>query len=322
VDNLIPRRNPLKTFADRLIERIEAKGTPCVVGLDPRIDLMPRFITKEARRIYGDAGESIRYCINEYHKRIIRIIAGYVPAVKPQSAFFEQYGIPGIQGFTDTVYEAKRCGLLVIADAKRNDISSTAQAYANAFIGTTPVFDVSRPEFNADCITVSPYLGSDSLSPFVETCKKYGKGIFVLVKTSNPGSSDLQDLKVELDGKQMPLYMAVAGLVNRFGKEVMGKKGYSSISAVVGATFPEQARELRKAMPNAFFLVPGYGAQGGTAEDVVPCFNEDGLGAVVSASRSITYNFKSLDITEAEFDKLIEERIKQMVSDVNSAIKR
>lgn len=310
----------MQNFADRLIESIRQKGNPCIVGLDPRLDLMPRFIIEKAERLYSDADQIIRFCVAEYHRRLIGLFSDMVPAVKPQSAFFEQYGIPGMQAFMDTVEEAKRAGLIVIADAKRNDISSTARAYANTFLGKTSMLGVTRPVFDADCLTVSPYLGRDSLEPFAQTCREFGKGIFVLVKTSNPGSADLQNLNVTANGQTTPLYIRVAEMINECAAPLIGASGYSSIGAVVGATFPSEAETLRSIMPHSVFLVPGYGAQGGKAKDVALCFNEDGLGAVVNSSRGITYNFESQDIGEDEFDKLIPERVNRMIDDINSAV--
>ncbi len=310
----------MQNFADKLIESIHKKGNPCVVGLDPRLELMPRFIVDAARRQFNDADRIARFCIAEYHRRIIGLIAEMVPAVKPQSAFFEQYGIPGMLALADTMEEAKRAGLVTILDAKRNDISSTARAYANALMGRTSILGELRPILDADCITVSPYLGRDSLDPFVQVCSEYGKGIFVLVKTSNPGSADLQDLDVTANGRTAPLYVLVAEMVRECGAPLVGKNGYSSVGAVVGATFPSEAETLRGVMPQSLILAPGYGAQGGKAKDVARCFNRDGLGAVVNSSRGITYNFESPDITEEEFNRLIPDRVRAMAEDVNAAL--
>ncbi len=310
----------MRNFADRLIESIRSKGNPCVVGLDPRIDSMPAFIMQKAEKLYGDTDQIIRFCIAEYHRRLIGLFAGMVPAVKPQIAFFEQYGIPGMLAFMDTIGEAKRSGLLVIADVKRNDISSTAQAYANAFLGRTRVRGVELSIHDADCITITPYLGSDSIEPFVRTCREYGKGVFVLVKTSNAGSADLQNLEVTVEGRQMPLYARVAEIVKKHAEGLMGTSGYSSVGAVVGATFPAEAEALRSIMDRSIFLVPGYGAQGGTARDAALCFNKDGLGAVVNSSRGITYAFESPDIGEAEFERLIPERVGKMIDEINGAV--
>jgi len=301
-----------------MIQAIRLKGNPCVVGLDPRIDDMPLFVRSIAFPGTGSDPDGIRRCIVEYHRRILDTVADLVPAVKPQSAFYEQYGLPGMTAFAETVSMAKERGLLVIADAKRNDISSTAQAYANAFLGATPVLGEQRPIYDVDCITVSPYLGRDSIQPFVETCRRFGKGIFVLVKTSNPSSKDLQD--VEISGDRTVLYRKVAQIVAQYAETSRGESGYSSIGAVVGATFPHEADSLREIMPHSVFLVPGYGAQGGTADDAAHCFNFDGLGAVVNASRSITYGFESPDISERDFCEEVRYRTSQMIADVNVAV--
>lgn len=307
----------MDNYADRLIDAIKTKGNPCIVGLDPRIDQMPMFITSDAVAKYGKTEGAIRKCITNYHKKIIDIVTDLVPGVKLQIAFYEQYGSGGILAFKDTVDYAKSKNLIVIIDAKRNDIASTAAAYANSLLGQTNIFGHSEPIIDADCITVSPYLGRDSLEPFVETCKNYGKGIFILVKTSNPGSSDLQDLKL-LDGSE--LYLTVAKLVHHYAVQLIGKAGYSAIGAVIGATFPDQAKVLRKMLPQSIFLVPGYGTQGATGHDITSCFNNDGLGAVVNASRSLTYEFETLNISVSSFQKLVRNRTMAMISDISNAI--
>ncbi len=307
----------MDNYADRLIGAINAKGNPCIVGLDPRIDQMPVFVTRDAITRYGNTDSAVRGCIADYHRRIIDTVADMVPGVKLQIAFYEQYGIGGLLAFKDTVEYAKRKDLIVIIDAKRNDIASTAEAYANALLGRTLIFGRMEPIIDADCITVSPYLGRDSLEPFIETCKQYSKGIFILVKTSNPGSIDVQDLKLT-DGSD--LYLAVAKLVRRYAVQLIGKRGYSSIGAVVGATFPVEANILRALLPESIFLVPGYGAQGATGPDVMPCFNSDGLGAVVNASRSLTYGFKTLDISADGLVELVRNRTSAMVADISNAI--
>ena len=226
--------------------------------------------------------------------------------------------MPGLNAFVDTIRLAKEKNLIVIVDAKRNDIASTAEAYANAFLGCSKIFGSKRPIFDVDCITVSPFLGRDSLQPFVKQCEEYGKGIFVLVKTSNPGSVDVQDQK--LVTTKNPLYEELARMVDELGSKLIGKSGYSSIGAVVGATFPEEAIQLRKLMPRAIILVPGYGAQGGTAQDASRCFNTDGLGAVINASRSITYGYDPNKISEDEFQAIIRRRISEMIQDVNNVL--
>lgn len=310
----------MKKFADRLNEEIIKKDTPCIVGLDPRVGMMPDFIVSEAIEKHGKSLESAQHCIVEYHRRILDIVGGLVPAVKPQIAFYEQYGVPGMKSFAETIRMAKERGLLVIVDAKRNDISSTAQAYANTFLGKSNVMGEDQFIYNADCITISPYLGEDSITPFVETCKNFGKGIFVLVKTSNPGSKDFQDLNLKEDSS--PLYLQVAKMVKKQAETLIGESGYSSIGAVVGATFPQEAQKLRELMPKSIFLVPGYGAQGGTAKDVVPCFNSDGLGAVVNASRSITYAFDSTDISENDWGNGVYENTVKMIKEIRGVIKK
>jgi len=308
----------MNNYADRLIESVKRKANPCVVGLDPRIDQMPNFIKK---RLTDESSEDdICQAVVRFHRVILDAVAPIVPAVKPQIAFYEQYGLGGIQAFMDTIRMAKKRGLIVIVDAKRNDIASTAQAYANAFLGRTRLISTEHPIFDVDCITVSAFLGRDSLEPFVKTCVEYGKGIFVLVKTSNPGSVDLQDLRESESHR--PIYTHLARMVAELAQEAIGKSGYSSIGAVVGATFPHQAKELRSLMPRSIFLVPGYGSQGGTAEDAAHCFNPDGLGAVVNASRSITYAFQNSDITEDEYARLVRTKTETMAKELTAAIHR
>lgn len=305
----------MDNFADRLISAIEKKGTPCVVGLDPRISDMPEFVRPPAGL---DRDRAIRFVISRFHEVVIDAVYRSVPAVKLQVAFYEQYGIGGWLAFEDTIQKAKKRGLLVIVDAKRGDIDSTAEAYANAFLGRSSVFGETRPVFDGDALTVNPFLGRDSVTPFVEACQQYGKGIFILVKTSNPGSRDLQDQRVV--GSGLRISEGLAMLVDELGDKIRGESGYSSIGAVVGATFPEEAATLRELMPKAYILVPGYGAQGGTGSSAVQCFNRDGMGAVVNASRSITYSFRDRDISVSDFQMLIENRVATMVDDVRAAL--
>lgn len=288
-------------FADRLIEKIRSKDSRCIVGLDPRVDQMPMFLR----------GNGIYAAITAFHELVIDAVADLVPAVKPQLAFFEQYGVAGMQAFENTVLAAKKRGLLVIADGKRNDISSTAEAYANAYL--------SRDGFDCDALTATPYLGRDSLVPFVEACKKHDKGLFVILKTSNPGSKDFEDQPLESTGR--PLYEKIGGVLNELGEGLVGESGYSSIGAVIGATFPEEGRRLRALMPKALILVPGYGAQGGSANAAAECFNEDGLGAIVNSSRGITYAFGDPQISRDAFVQSVREKTKRMIADVNAAVK-
>jgi len=293
-------------FSDRLIEAILAKDSRCIVGLDPRIDLMPSFVP-------GDACAAI----TEFHELVLDAVADLVPAVKPQLAFFEQYGVAGMQAFENTVRAAKRRGLLVIADGKRNDISSTAEAYANAYL--RPGEGDCDAGFDCDALTVTPYLGRDSLAPFVEACKKHGKGLFVVLKTSNPGSKDFQDQRLETTGR--PLYETIASALNELGEGLVGESGYSSVGAVIGATFPEEGRRLRSWIPRALILVPGYGAQGGSAKAAAECFNDDGLGAIVSSSRGTTYAFGDRDISRDGFVHAVRENTRRMIEDVNASVK-
>lgn len=307
----------MDNFADRLIDAVKRKGNPCVVGLDPRVDQMPNFITDA---LTEKSPESVRQAIAHFHRTVLDAAAQLVPAVKPQIAFYEQYGLGGILAFMDTIQMAKERGLIVIVDAKRNDIAATAEAYANAFLGRTRLPWGDEPVFDADCVTISPFLGRDSLNPFLKACSKYGKGVFILVKTSNPGSRDLQDVKEAESGQ--PIYVRLARTVVELGQETIGKNGYSSVGAVVGATFPEQAKELRQLMPRSIILVPGYGSQGGTAQDAAKCFNADGLGAVVNASRSITYTFQTPNISEEEYSHLVRNNVEKMAAELNTAIRR
>jgi len=305
----------MKLFSDRLVDAIRKIGNPCVVGLDPRIDLMPEFV-KSSRG--APTAHAIRRVISDFHELVLDTVAGLVPAVKPQVAFFEQYGTAGMLAFEDTVRAAQQRGLLVIADAKRNDISSTAEAYAAAFLGEADVFGQPQKAFDADSMTVTPYLGRDSLLPFVAACAKHKKGLFVVLKTSNPGSRDFQDLELRATGR--PLYERIAEAIREFGEPLMGESGYSSIGAVIGATFPEDARRLRALLPRAFILVTGYGSQGACGRDAAVCFNADGLGAIVSSSRGITYSYSDSGVTKASFVNRVRENTLRMIEDVTGTL--
>lgn len=277
-------------FIDKLIEGIRKCGNPTVVGLDPKLEYVPAVIREKAFKEYGIGFSGAAAAITSFNKKLIDAVCGIVPAVKPQLAYYEMYGLEGIRAFHETCSYARLKGLLVIADGKRNDIGTTAEAYSAAFLGRTKIADGEYTAFDADALTVNPYLGVDGIKPFTDNCSKYGKGIFVLVKTSNKSSGQFQDLVLE-DGRRV--YEKVAGLVDEWGSGIIGESGYSSVGAVVGATWPEQARVLREVMKRAYILVPGYGAQGGMAKDVVNSFNSDGLGAIVNASRSIMCAWKS-----------------------------
>ncbi|MGN0425354.1 MAG: orotidine-5'-phosphate decarboxylase [Acetatifactor sp.] len=269
---------------NRLISKIRQTNAPIVVGLDPMMKFVPEYIKKTAFKEYGETLEGAAEAIWQYNKGIVDAIYDLVPAVKPQVAMYEQFGIPGMIAFKKTVDYCKEKGLVVIGDIKRGDIGSTSEAYAVGHLGKVQVGNNSFAAFDEDFVTVNPYLGSDGVKPFTKICAEEKKGIFVLVKTSNPSSGEFQDRLV--DGK--PLYELVGEQVAAWGAECMPDEGdYSYVGAVVGATYPEQGKLLRKVMPKTFILVPGYGAQGGKGADLVHFFNEDGLGAIINSSRGI-----------------------------------
>lgn len=267
---------------NKLIGKIRQTGAPIVVGLDPMMKFIPGQIQEKAFAEYGETLEGAAEAIWQYNKGIVDAIYDLVPAVKPQIAMYEQFGIPGVVAFKKTVDYCKEKGLVVIGDVKRGDIGSTSEAYAVGHLGKVQVGEKSYYGFDEDFATVNPYLGSDGVKPFIKVCQEEKKGIFVLVKTSNPSSGELQDRIA--DGR--PIYELVGEQVAAWGEECMGDT-YSYIGAVVGATYPEQGRILRKIMPKAFILVPGYGAQGGKGADLVHFFNQDGLGAIINSSRGI-----------------------------------
>ncbi len=270
-----------------LIEKIKKTNAPIVVGLDPMMNYIPSRITRRAFAEYGETLEGAAEAIWQYNKGIVDAVSDLVPAVKPQIAMYEQFGIEGMRAFRRTVDYCKEKGLVVIGDVKRGDIGSTSEAYAVGHLGKVAVGSKRYYGFDEDFATVNPYLGSDGIKPFVKVCAEEKKGIFVLVKTSNPSSGEFQDRLV--DGR--PLYELVGEKVAEWGAECMGN-GYSYVGAVVGATYPEQGRILRKVMPKTFILVPGYGAQGGKGADLVHFFNEDGLGAIINSSRGIIAAYK------------------------------
>lgn len=270
---------------DKLIENTIRTKNPSVIGLDPDIGKIPACYKVNAKS--NNPFEAVANVIYEFNRDVIDTVAYLVPAVKPQMAFYEKYGSYGVAAFEKTVAYAKSKGLVVIEDAKRNDIGNTAQAYADGHLGCVELLDgFHSPSIDADFLTVTPFLGSESLHPFIDVCVKNSKGIFVLVKTSNPSSGEIQDV-VASDG--MTISQSIAKYVSEQADTFTGEHGYSTIGAVVGATYPEEAVLLRKLMPKSYFLVPGYGAQGGGAKDTLPCFNEDGLGAIVNSSRGILY---------------------------------
>ncbi len=283
---------------DKLIEQIKEKDNKTVIGLDPRYEMIPECIkSKYPKNLIG-----VSEAIIEFNKKLIDATYDIIPAVKPQIAFYEMYGLEGIRAFKETCEYAKEKGMLVIADIKRGDIGTTAKAYSNAFLGKTKIEEKEIGIYDVDFVTLNPYMGIDSIKPFIEDCEKYNKGVFILIKTSNPSSKEIQDLKLE-DGEE--LYTKVAQLVEKWGENLRGKYGYSSISAVVGATYPKELQNLRKIAPHTFFLIPGYGAQGGKAKDIALGFDKNGIGGIVNSSRGLIYAYKSdlwkTKYTEEEF---------------------
>ena len=284
----------MKNIIDQLIEKIKIMKNPTVIGLDPRYEMLPKCVKDK----YPKTLEGVGQAIIEYNKALIDAIYDIIPAIKPQIAFYEMYGIPGMQAFKVTCEYAKQKGMFVIADIKRGDIGSTAQGYSNAYLGKTKIEENEQSLYDIDFITVNPYMGTDCVKPFID-CKKYNKGLFILVKTSNPSSGELQDVKLE-NGEEV--YTRVAKYVEKWGEELRGEYNYSSISAVVGATYPEQLKQLRQIAPHTYFLIPGYGAQGGKAEDIALGFDENGLGGIVNASRSLMCAYKS-DMWKDKFEE-------------------
>ena len=301
---------------DLLVQKIKEKGNPSVSGLDPKIEYVPEYIRKKAYAEYGQNLKGATEAIWEFNKGLIDALYDVVPAVKPQSAFYEMYGLCGEEVMHRTISYAKEKGLYIILDVKRNDIGSTAEAYSKAYLGKVDIDGVECEPCSVDCVTVNPYLGTDGIQPFVNDCKTFDKAIFALVKTSNPSSGELQDLLV---GDEH-IYEKVAQCVNKWNEETIGKSGYGAVGAVVGATYPEQAKVLRKLMPKSYFLVPGYGAQGGGAEGVKPCFNEDGLGAIVNSSRGIMCAYKKGDWKEEQFAEAARAEAIRMKNDLTSVL--
>ena len=270
---------------NKLVAQIKKTGAPIVVGLDPMMKFIPEHIKEKAFAEFGETLEGAAEAIWHYNKAIVDAIYELVPAVKPQIAMYEQFGLPGLSAFYKTVQYCKEKGLVVIGDIKRGDIGSTSEAYAVGHLGKVQVGSKSYYGFDEDFVTVNPYLGSDGVNPFIKVCKEEKKGIFVLVKTSNPSSGEFQDRQIA-DAGNRPLYEVVGEQVAKWGETHMGDT-YSYVGAVVGATYPEMGKVLRKIMPKSYILVPGYGAQGGKGADLVHFFNEDGLGAIVNSSRGI-----------------------------------
>lgn len=273
---------------DRLIEAIVRTQNPTVAGLDPKLDYVPEYIKEKAFNKYGETLKGAAKAILEYNKGLIDALCEIVPAIKPQAAYYEMYGTAGMKTLYKTQEYAKSKGMIVITDGKRNDIGTTMEAYAAAHLGKVKIGSEEIAPFPGDALTVNGYLGSDGINPLIKVCKENDKGIFVLVKTSNPSSGELQDLLI--DGK--PVYEHMGAMCEKWGEELPGKYGYSGVGAVVGATYPEQIEALRKLLPHTFFLIPGYGAQGGGAKDIAAAFDENGLGGIVNSSRGIMCAYK------------------------------
>lgn len=287
-------------FAERMLARIEALGNPTVMGLDPMLDYIPASLTDRIHAECADPLLAAGLAITEYNRRLIDAVADVVPAIKPQLAYYEQYGRPGIDAFLETCRYAHSRGMLIIADGKRNDIGTTAAAYARAYLGETRLGDgTDLAVAEVDALTINPYLGRDGIEPFLEQCRRHGKGVFILVRTSNPSAGDLQDLTLA-DGRLV--YEAVADHVRAWGEGLAGPSGYGPAGAVVGATYPDQAARLRSRIPESIILVPGYGAQGATAEDCARNFDTNGRGAIVNASRSLMLAYKKHGLPHEAFD--------------------
>lgn len=282
---------------DRLCAAILEKNNPTVAGLDPKLDFIPTFIKEASFLKYGNTLEGAADALLTFNKGLIDALYDIVPAVKPQCAYYEMYGWQGVKALYETVQYAKEKGLFVITDGKRNDIGTTMEAYAAAHLGTVTVNGADITPFDGDALTVNGYLGTDGIAPLLQICKDKDKGIFVLVKTSNKSSGELQD---KLIG-DATVYRTMGDMCENWGADSHGKYGYSAVGAVVGATYPEQLAELRKALPHTFFLVPGYGAQGGGAKDVAPAFDANGLGAIINSSRGIMCAYKKGGYSEEQY---------------------
>ena len=302
---------------DRMIEKIVETQNPTVAGLDPKLAYIPSYILDGAVAKYGKTLEAAAAALLEYNKGLIDALCDIVPAVKPQAAYYEMYGWQGVRTLAETVAYARAKGMFVITDGKRNDIGTTMEAYAAAHLGETQVEEAACSAFGADALTVNGYLGSDGITPVLKVCKAMDKGMFVLVKTSNPSSGELQN---QLISSEDTVYYTMGMMCEQWGRELMGAYGYSGVGAVVGATYPAQLQELREALPHTFFLVPGYGAQGGAADDVAPAFDQKGLGAIVNSSRGIMCAWQKHGFDEKDFGQAAREEALRMRDAIVSRI--
>ena len=282
---------------DRLIEKIEQMQNPTVAGLDPKLDFVPEYIRKKCFEKHGETLKGAAKALWEFNKGLIDALCDIVPAVKPQAAYYEMYGVHGMKALYKTQEYARSKGLYVITDGKRNDIGTTMEAYATAHLGKVKVGSEEFEPFPADALTVNGYLGSDGIKPLLNVCKENDKGIFVLAKTSNPSSGELQDRKIDDE----PIYEIMGKMAEEWGKELPGVYGYSGVGIVAGATYPEQITRLREILPHTFFLVPGYGAQGASAKDISAAFDKNGLGGIVNSSRGIMCAYQKQKCDEHEF---------------------
>ncbi len=303
---------------DRLIEKIIEKQNPSVIGLDTKLDFVPNYIKEKAFSKYGNTLKAASKAMLEFNIQLIDNLHDIIPCIKPQFAYYEMYGYHGMKTLYKTLKYAKEKNLYIISDGKRNDIGSTMEAYGNAHLGEININNNMVEPFPSDSLTVNPYLGRDGIDPLIEMCNKYDKSIFVLVKTSNPSSGELQDKKI--DG--IPVYETVGNMVEDLGRLTTSKYGYSKVGAVVGATYKDQLKQLRKKLKSTFFLVPGYGAQGGEISDIIEAFDNNGLGAIINSSRGIisAYLSKERNHNEKDFAKIAREQAIKMKDGITSSI--
>lgn len=301
---------------DRLIEKIKQTGNPTVAGLDPKLDYVPEYIKRKCFDKYGETLKGAAKALLEFNKGLIDALYDIVPAVKPQAAYYEMYGVQGMKTLYKTQEYAHSKGMYVILDAKRNDIGTTMEAYATAHLGKVKVGGNEYEPFSADAMTVNGYLGSDGIKPLLKVCTENDKGIFVLVKTSNPSSGELQDKTI--DG--VPVYELMGRMCEEWGKEVPGVYGYSGVGIVAGATYPEQIKRLREILPHTFFLIPGYGAQGASAKDIAAAFDKNGLGGIVNSSRGIMCAYQKQKCNEHEFAEAARKEAIRMRDEITTEI--
>ncbi|MDI9490517.1 MAG: orotidine-5'-phosphate decarboxylase [Clostridiaceae bacterium] len=307
------------SFSERLTEAIQRTKNPTVLGLDPKLEYIPKKLLQQWQIEFSDRDQFIEESLVRFNSSLIESVHDIIPAVKPQIAYYEMYGLPGLKALERTIGLAKENNMLVILDGKRNDIGSTASAYAAAWLGKTDLPERQYAFWDADALTVNAYLGIDGIKPFIDAAQEHGKGLFVLVRTSNPSAADFQDLELT-DGRRV--YEVVAETITKWSKDYLGHDGYSPLGAVVGATWPEQAEKMRHVLEHSWILVPGYGAQGGTADDCAKQFKKDGTGAIVNASRSLicAYN-KHSDLPAEEFAEATRREALRMRDDLNNALK-